>query len=99
ERGFQTFAFHPQFSQRGARGYGKFYTVVDTSNVARAADFKPGGGNHTHDTLLLEWTAKDAEGAYYEGGAPREMLRIEQPFANHNAGHLTFNPLATPQSP
>src|SRR5262245_41280217 len=31
ERGFQSFAFHPQFSQRGARGFGKFYTVVDSS--------------------------------------------------------------------
>ena len=27
ERGFQSFAFHPQFNQRGARGFGKFYTV------------------------------------------------------------------------
>jgi glucose/arabinose dehydrogenase len=25
------------------------------------------------------------------------LIRIEQPFANHNAGHLTFNPLATPK--
>jgi hypothetical protein len=28
ERGFQSFAFHPQFNQRGARGYGKFYTYT-----------------------------------------------------------------------
>src|SRR5262245_38920255 len=32
ERGFQSFAFHPDFNQRGARGYGKFYTFTDTSN-------------------------------------------------------------------
>src|SRR5438552_12262134 len=25
ERGFQSFAFHPQFGQAGTRGYGKFY--------------------------------------------------------------------------
>ena len=30
ERGFQSFAFHPQFNQRGTRGYGKFYTYTDT---------------------------------------------------------------------
>ncbi len=24
ERGFQSFAFHPEFNRRGARGYGKF---------------------------------------------------------------------------
>jgi hypothetical protein len=96
ERGFQSFAFHPQFNQRGARGFGKFYTVVDTSNTAVRADFKPSGGNHSHDTVLLEWTAKDPAAAAYDGSAPRELLRYEQPFANHNAGHLTFNPLANP---
>jgi glucose/arabinose dehydrogenase len=94
ERGFQSFAFHPQFNQRGSRGFGKFYTVVDTTNTAVPADFKPSGGNHTHDTVLLEWTAKDPTVAVYDGSAPRELLRLEQPFANHNAGHLTFNPLA-----
>ena len=31
ERGFQSFAFHPQFNQRGAGGYGKIYTYTDTS--------------------------------------------------------------------
>jgi hypothetical protein len=95
ERGFQSFAFHPQFAQRGTPGYGKFYTYTDTSNVAPAADFKPGGGTHTHDTIVLEWTAKNPAAAAYDGGAPRELMRIEQPFANHNAGQLTFNPLAT----
>jgi Glucose / Sorbosone dehydrogenase len=94
ERGFQSFAFHPQFNQRGSRGFGKFYTVVDSTNTTVPADFKPSGGNHTHDTLLLEWTAKNPAAAAYDGSAPRELLRIEQPFANHNAGHLTFNPLA-----
>jgi len=94
ERGFQSFAFHPQFNQRGARGFGKFYTVVDSTNTTVPADFKPSGGNHTHHTLLLEWTAKDPAAAAYDGAAPRELLRFEQPFANHNAGHLTFNPLS-----
>jgi len=96
ERGLQSFAFHPQFNQSGARGFGKFYTVVDTTNTSAAADFKPSGGNHTHDTVLLEWTAKNPAGAAYDGGAPRELIRYEQPFANHNGGHLTFNPLAKP---
>ena len=63
-----------------------------------AADFKPSGGNHTHDSVLLEWTAKDPTAKTYDGGAPRELIRIEQPFANHNCGHLTFNPLATANS-
>jgi glucose/arabinose dehydrogenase len=37
---------------------------------------------------------KNPSGASYDGGQPRELIRLEQPFANHNGGHLTFNPLA-----
>jgi hypothetical protein len=95
ERGFQSFAFHPDFNRRGARGFGKVYTYTDTTNVAPAADFTPGGGNKTHHTVLLEWTAKNPAAAAYDGGAPRELFRFEQPFGNHNGGHIVFNPLAS----
>src|SRR5687767_2291709 len=54
ERGFQSFAFHPDFARRGAPGYGKFYTFTDTSNTEPTPDFVPGGGNNTHDMVLLE---------------------------------------------
>ena len=96
ERGFQSFAFHPQFNQSGTSGFGKFYTYTDTANMPPTADFKPGGGTHTHDTVLLEWTAKNPAAATYDGGAPRELMRFEQPFGNHNGGQLSFNPLARP---
>jgi hypothetical protein len=99
ERGFQSFAFHPQFNQAGARGFGKFYTLTDTTNTAPSPDFKPGGGTRTHDTVLLEWTAKNPAADSYDGGPPRELIRFEQPFANHNAGLLAFNPLAAAGSP
>jgi hypothetical protein len=95
ERGFQSFAFHPQFNRRGTPGFGKFYTYTDTPNTTPAPDFVPGGGNKTHHTVLLEWTAKNPAAATYDGGPPRELMRFEQPFPNHNGGHLTFNPLAT----
>jgi hypothetical protein len=98
ERGLQSFAIHPQFNQRGARGYGKFYTYTDTSNMTPAADFLPKGNGHTHDTVLLEWTAKDPAAARYDGAAPRELVRFAQPFSNHNGGYMTFNPLAAPGS-
>jgi hypothetical protein len=99
ERGFQSFAFHPQFSQAGTPGFGKFYTYVDTSNMEPAPDFRTEGAKNTHDTVLLEWTAKTPGAASYDGAPPRELMRFEQPFTNHNAGHLAFNPLATPKSP
>jgi hypothetical protein len=96
ERGVQSFAFHPQFAQAGARGFGKFYTLTDTTIMEPRPDFTAvGATGNTHDTVLLEWTAKTPSAAAYDGAAPRELIRWEQPFANHNAGHLTFNPLAT----
>jgi hypothetical protein len=96
ERGFQSFAFHPQFNELGAPGYGKFYTWTDTTRTEPTPDFVPNGGNNTHDTVLLEWTAKNAAAMAYDGGAPRELLRLEQPFSNHNAGHVSFRPAARP---
>ncbi|HXD21456.1 MAG TPA: PQQ-dependent sugar dehydrogenase [Vicinamibacterales bacterium] len=98
ERGFQSFAFHPQFNQQGTRGYGKFYTYTDSSNMQPKPDFVPAGGMNTHDTVLYEWTAKNPAAAAYDGGPPREMVRFRQPFANHNGGLASFNPLATPSA-
>jgi len=99
ERGFQSFAIHPQFGQQGAPGFGKLYVWTDTSDRTPTPDFRPGGGNNTHHTVLLEFTARTPGAATYDGGPPRELLRVEQPFANHNAGHMSFNPLAKPGSP
>jgi hypothetical protein len=96
ERGFQSFAFHPQFAQAGRPGYGKFYTYADTTNMMPTPDFVPLGNGHTHDEILLEWTAKDPKAAPYDGGAPRELFRIAHPFPNHNGGEIAFNPTARP---
>ncbi|HEY2153801.1 MAG TPA: PQQ-dependent sugar dehydrogenase [Vicinamibacterales bacterium] len=99
ERGFQSFAFHPQFAQTGTPGYGKFYTWADTTNMTPQADFVPLGAGHTHDEILLEWTAKDPMADAYDGGAPRELFRVAHPFANHNGGEIAFNPLARRGTP
>ena len=99
ERGFQSFALHPQFGAPATPGYGKLYTYTDTSNTAPPADFVPDGGDDAQDTILLEWTAADPAAAVYDGGPPRELLRVQQPFRNHNGGQLGFNPRAAPGDP
>jgi hypothetical protein len=96
ETGFQSFAVHPQFHQRGAPGFGKLYTWSDVVDTSPPADFEPPGGQDSHDIVLLEWTARTPGAATYDGGAPRQLLRIEQPFGNHNGGLIAFNPLARP---
>jgi glucose/sorbosone dehydrogenase len=99
ERGLQSFAFHPQFTSKGTPGYGKFYVYTDTTDITPKPDFPSPGPNRTHDTVLLEWTAKDPAAATYDGGPPRVLLRVAQPFSNHNGGQIGFNPLATAGSP
>jgi hypothetical protein len=61
---------------------------------ATKPDFLPSGAGHTHDTVLLEWTAKNPMAATYDGGSPREVFRTAKPFQNHNGGLIGFNPLA-----
>jgi hypothetical protein len=96
EQGFQSFAFHPDFAQSGRPGFGKFYTWVDTSNTMPMADFTPSWNGHTHDEVLLEWTARDPKAAAFDGTAPRELFRVAHPFPNHNGGMIAFNALARP---
>lgn len=99
ERGVQSFAFHPQFATAGAPGFGKFYTWMDTGDTEPEADFTPEGGSETHHTVLLEWTASTPAAATYDGAAPRELARFQQPFGNHNGGHLAFHPTTDPNDP
>ena len=95
ERGFHSFAFHPQFARRGTPGFGKLYAYTDTSDMTPTPDFLPLGTGHTHDLVLLEFTAKDPAAAAYDGDAPKELFRAVDPFTNHNGGQISFNPLVT----
>ena len=97
--GFHGFALHPQFGLPGTPGFGRLYAWVDTGDTALPADFAPREGQDAHDTVLLEWTAADASAAVYDGGPPRELLRVRQPAGQYNGGQLGFNPLAAPGDP
>ena len=94
ERGFQSFAFHPQFAQAGTPGYGKLYTY----SIPRNMTLQPISCRRRRQAHSRYGAARvdgqDAGAATYDGGAPRELFRLRQPFANHNAGHTAFNPNA-----
>ena len=96
EQGVQSFALHPQFGEPGSAGYGRLYAWMDTPDTTPDPDFVSGGGQDSHDTILVEFVAGDAGGPTYDGGPPRVLLRVEQPFRNHNGGYMAFNPLAAP---
>ena len=95
EPGFQSFAFHPDFAIAGAGGFGKFYTIHSSLNTGPAPDFDPGGSTVFH-SVLLEWNTSDPTSEIFIAADPanpfRELIRFKQPFGNHNAGQLAFNP-------
>lgn len=95
EAGFQSFAFHPDFHDSSKPGYGRFYTSHSSGNTGSAPDFNPGGNSSFH-TLLLEWRTLSPEADAFvpaDAGNPyRELMRLKQPFGNHNTGLIAFNP-------
>lgn len=106
ERGFQSFAFHPDFNNAGTAGFGKFYTLhsdTDRNPPPTFAFFSntSSGSSNTLDTVLLEWSVNDPTANTYSaagGTAPRQVMRFEQPFGNHNGGLIAFNTSAGPAS-
>ncbi len=95
EVGMHSVALHPEFSQEGKPGYGKLYTWMDVTIGDSVADYPSAVDEPSHHSVLFEWTATDVHSAQYDGGMPREVLRIEQPFPNHNASAMAFSPLAS----
>ena len=61
----------------GSRGFGKFYTYTDTSNMTPTPDFKPNGGTHDarHGPARVD-REELRRAATYDGGAPRELMRL-----------------------
>lgn len=95
EAGFQSFAFHPDFANVGTAGYGRIYTMHSTSNTSPSPDFDPGGLTSFH-SVLLEWRTEDHSAETFiaaQADSPfREIMRLDQPFGNHNTGLIAFNP-------
>jgi hypothetical protein len=99
EAGLRSLAFHPDFANVGTAGYGKVYTVYSASVESRENGvrlFRAPGDDVFHD-VLTEWTVLDpANPLSVDPASQREILRIEEPFSNHNANQLAFNPNAKP---
>lgn len=95
QQGFSYFAFHPEFAKNGI-----FYTVNSEEKSDRIPDFPvtktiiDSEGNvieSSHHEVIREWKTNDPSANKFVGTS-REILRIEQPFPDHNIGQLGFNP-------
>ena len=88
EGGLQSFVFHPDYASNG-----KFYTFHSIRRTtAIAPDFSVRGGTtDAFNIILNEWTDPTPADNIYDGGLPREVLRIGNPGDGHFGGGLAFN--------
>jgi glucose/arabinose dehydrogenase len=89
ERGFLGVAFHPDFASNGL-----LYTYT-SEPVDGDADFStmPVGVSPNHQAVITEWRSTDPSEptASIDIDSARELLRIDEPQFNHNAGALVFD--------
>lgn len=99
QQGFTYFAFHPDFAHNGI-----FYTVNSQKKNTGKPDFPVTKKiinnigqtiSSSHHDVIREWTVTNPQGNSFVG-IQREILRIEQPYPDHNTGQLGFNPNAKP---
>lgn len=76
EQGLLGLAFHPNFAQNG-----KFYV-----------NYTAPGGGAAGQTKVVEYTVQANNPNLANAASARTILTINQPFANHNGGWLSFGP-------
>lgn len=87
ERGLLGVAAHPQFAENP-----KIYTYTSEPNGA-AADYPvilSGGQSNNHQSVIAEWQVDPGNTNRILVASRRELLRFDQPQANHNGGTLRF---------
>jgi glucose/arabinose dehydrogenase len=90
ERGLLGLAFHPDYASNGL-----LYTYT-SEPVNGPADFStmPPETTADHQSVVAEWTVPDPTdaAAVVDPSTRRELMRIDEPQFNHNAGALNFGP-------
>lgn len=96
QTGVRGLAFHPDFNNAGTDGFRKFYTSHSRNGFAPLIgnpEIFPSPPGLNHDSVVGEWTV-NANGTV-NTGSHRELMRIGQPFKDHNIGQIGFNPNAS----
>ena len=102
--GTTTLAFHPDFSQLGTPGFGKFYSFEpEKTQFSPAPDFpgigndldidslgNPTGSNPAHDRVLYEYSASNIASNTFSG-SKREVMRIHEFRRGHDIDDMAFD--------
>jgi glucose/arabinose dehydrogenase/plastocyanin len=88
ERGLLGVAVHPSFTQNPLV---YTYTSEPTSGDA---DFPivPADATKDHQSVIAEWRIDPANTNRLDPSTRREIMRIDEPQSNHNAGNMHFGP-------
>jgi glucose/arabinose dehydrogenase len=106
EAGLRGIAFHPDFADPAAAGYGKVYASYTAPAASAPAGVTVFAAADDLDepvfhSVVAEWTLLDpADPVRIDTSVPpRELFRVEQPYSNHNTNSLLFDPTAAPGEP
>jgi glucose/arabinose dehydrogenase len=90
ERGLLGVAFHPDYWSNGL-----LYTYT-SEPVSGPADFTtlPSGSMGNHQAVITEWQVPNPgdRASVVDPSSARELLRVDEPQFNHNAGAINFGP-------
>jgi hypothetical protein len=91
-RVFSALAFHPDFADPNAPGFGAFYTVEPEIPGAGIPDFAGSlVAGEDFQQVLYEYTATDPTANVFSG-TKRELFRVSQPRGDHNVFDVASDP-------
>ena len=92
ERGLLGLAFHPGFNDSNSPGFRKLYTYTSEPSNGPADFTVPHSNAFDHQSVIAEWQASAGNPDVVDVATRREVMRIDEPQFNHNAGQLVFRP-------
>jgi glucose/arabinose dehydrogenase len=93
ERGLLGVAFDPGYTDAQSAGKGRIFTYT-SEPASRGADFPIVHGKipPDHQSVIASWRVSPSDPNRIDVASRKELLRIDEPQFNHNAGMIAFGP-------